>query len=726
MHTLMIRFSALVSASIVVLLSGQAMAGGSVPETAVAQLVSSDALVLVNVPDIGKLHEALRQSPVGKNVLDSSSMMAAANFIRAAGELASVALVDCSGSEFGKSFPKTWGLVVFRLPDDADELTQPAVGFVGVIPEGGSKLAGRIGEKLLPAFAAMAKEMDLKVSTHEGHKIFRMSNLKEGGGFSVTFVEGYVFVGNELGVKKLLGCADAQGESLAATAAYKDAAAEFDREAVATTFVNMVPVMEGVLADIPPGSKQERETHFIGTYALTGIRAWAVPQGNGFSESVQFAFDEEQDQALIGILRSRKHIKLTSLSVVPAKYAAFLGLNLGPGKDLYSAMQELVMAVHGEEVRVKFDEIHDWLMQAFSIDVENDLFGELGPELFVAATLRKPDALANRRNPKPRWADFHVLGGVQVGNPEDAQKTVEALLAAEPFKKQGITVSPEKFGDLDIHIVGHPNLGKNVIAYAYVGKFLVVANSREALARADRCHRVKKTLAEAPEFTAEGRVLASPLLAGVYVRTEPLLAAILPRLIAEKAPAIRSFAPDLGRALAAAGNLQVGVTSGEGGLFIETEAAVPVATALVSLATAGPFSKPILGRKAERVKDPAKKLGKALRKYHRRNGQPPESLHELVPQCIDELPLDPFTREDFQYGVSKDKKGWFVFSVGPDGKAEVIPANYTLAEWQALTRATEPGKAAKAKRLIYRFRHKQNADERAWDDEGDIVKTGTW
>ncbi|MBT3375918.1 MAG: hypothetical protein HN742_40605 [Lentisphaerae bacterium] len=705
---------------------GRLQAADADAETAIAQLVSSDALVLVNIPDTRTLQEALKKSPVGKGVAASSSMVAVANFIQAAGELASVALADCPGSEFGKGFPKTWGLVVFPLPDDADELTQPALGFVGVIPEGGEQFAHRFGEKLLPAFGAMADGMELTVGSSKGQKIYRMNNLKEGGGFSVSFVERFVFLGNEPGIERLLSCADGAGETLAGSAVFQDAAAEFDPAALATAYVNMVPVMEGVLADIPPGSKQERETHFMGTYALTGIRAWAVPEQDGFRESVQLAFDEEQEQALIGILRTRKHLKLTSPTVVPSKYGAFLGLNVGPGKELYSAIQELVLAVHGEEVRVKFDEIHDWLLQSFNIDVEEDLFGELGPELFVAAALRKPDALANRKNPTPRWADFDILGGIQVGQPEDAQKTIEALMGAEPFKKQGMSVVPEKFGDLDVYLIQHPGLGQTVIVYAYVGDFLVLANSRQALARAARCHRVKDTLARTPPFSADGSVLSSSLLAGIYVRTEPVLAAILPRLIADKAPPIRNFAPDVGRILASAGNLQAGVISDEGGLFIETEAAVPVATTLVSLATAGPFSKPILGRKAEAVKDPAKKIGKALRKYHRRNGAGPESLHELVPECIEELPLDPFTREDLQYGVSKDGKGWFVFSVGADGAADVVPSNYTLADWEALKTSVEPGKARKAKRVIYRLRPKQNADERAWDDEGDIVRTGTW
>ena len=54
----------------------------------------------------------------------------------------------------------------------------------------------------------------------------------------------------------------------------------------------------------------------------------------------------------------------------------------------------------------------------------------------------------------------------------------------------------------------------------------------------------------------------------------------------------------------------------------------------------------------------------ALLRYRQKNGRYPERLERLVPDLLDDLPLDPFSGEPFKYQRGGD--GWILYSVGAD------------------------------------------------------------
>ena len=56
------------------------------------------------------------------------------------------------------------------------------------------------------------------------------------------------------------------------------------------------------------------------------------------------------------------------------------------------------------------------------------------------------------------------------------------------------------------------------------------------------------------------------------------------------------------------------------------------------------------------------KLGLALKVYKALKGIYPESLHDLKPDILTELPVDPFTGKDFHY--NRDGDGFIVYSIG--------------------------------------------------------------
>jgi hypothetical protein len=55
----------------------------------------------------------------------------------------------------------------------------------------------------------------------------------------------------------------------------------------------------------------------------------------------------------------------------------------------------------------------------------------------------------------------------------------------------------------------------------------------------------------------------------------------------------------------------------------------------------------------------------AIERYRRVHGEAPEKLDQLVPEFLDQPPVDPFDGAPLRYRV--DAGGYKVYSIGPDG-----------------------------------------------------------
>ncbi len=185
--------------------------------------------------------------------------------------------------------------------------------------------------------------------------------------------------------------------------------------------------------------------------------------------------------------------------------------------------------------------------------------------------------------------------------------------------------------------------------------------------------------------------------------------------------------PAITAALQGIAETQFVLRNTEQGLEIESTSPLPASTTLASLIALDRLAQPRVGRRAKDAEERMKKVGQALRKYYRKNQMPPDSLMQLVPGYIKKLPRDPFlVGSDFRYGICEGGSGWVLASVGPDGEPNVDVDAYHSGRWQAMMRAQDATQIALGKRLLYRFHHKRFKDERALDDEGDIVRTGGW
>jgi hypothetical protein len=68
----------------------------------------------------------------------------------------------------------------------------------------------------------------------------------------------------------------------------------------------------------------------------------------------------------------------------------------------------------------------------------------------------------------------------------------------------------------------------------------------------------------------------------------------------------------------------------------------------------------------------------AVRLFEMEKERYPQSLDELVPQYLDEVPLDPFDLKPLRYRKRQDK--WIIYSIGPDCKDDGGVKNYVRRE----------------------------------------------
>ena len=67
------------------------------------------------------------------------------------------------------------------------------------------------------------------------------------------------------------------------------------------------------------------------------------------------------------------------------------------------------------------------------------------------------------------------------------------------------------------------------------------------------------------------------------------------------------------------------------------------------------------------------RLGVAMHLYRARHGSFPETLDALVPECIEQIPTDPYSGTPLR--LKRSDTGWVVYSVGPS-KSETHADSY--------------------------------------------------
>jgi len=703
-----------------------AQAPNEAPPKPMATAAPKDAILCLAVDDSVALRRALRESAAGRTVGESALLKSGLAFLQAARDFALQYLGEVSGDRLQELLPSEWALLVFDLPPDAGELQQPGVVCVGRLPAGkGDELEKLWTERLFPRVQALIKDAKIERGVYRDVPVYRFQKPEESP-LAAAFVHGMLAFGSPPGVHRFVDEPPASGKSLTTDPDYQAAAERFFPEALATAFLGLGAPIRRHVSELAEGSKARKDAHLLGLEFIRSLSGSVKPADGRFHEAVFLDMGDNAEEGLIGLLHSRRPISPRSAALVPDHYAVHLALSITSGAELFEVFCELVIRGEGEEARKNFDELREFTKAQWRIDLDQDLVGQVGAEAF-AALAPPQDADWTGAKAKPRLQDCQFLIGLQVKDATVLRESLRRALDSSVFGDQGITLTVESHENVDFHIVRGPKLPAEGRAYAFFASFLILGRDTESLKQVLVALTERRSLARNPRCKAARAPFSNPAIATLYVNASPVLKQLIPALLEKEQPALQPFVPVLTELAAQAGEGRLVLRPCERGLLVDGDFALPLLTPLVGLAGAGHFGKPLAGRRAERAKDQMKEVGKALRKYYRKNQAPPDTLMQLEPTYIEELPTDPFRQGGhFGYGVSDGGAGWILTSVGPDGKADIDVDDYNEQQWRELRKTRDPVTIEKAKRLIYRFRPDKLRDEKPYDDEGDIFFTGNW
>ena len=686
-----------------------------------------DTVVYVEVPDVSTLGAALRDSAIGSVFKDSPLLGAGAVFLKSGLDLALQFTGGVQTAELKSLLPKQWAAVVFPHAAGADAAQRSGFALAGRLPQADGRLQAVWADHVLPTFTSLDKELQARVESVAGGKIHVLQKAPEPP-FYVAFTERFLVLGNQLGVRAFLAAQAEPGESLGTQARYTEVAQRLAAASLASAYVDIASAIDRKLAGLPEGSKERRELESMGIDVLRGIGATTQAVGSRFHETVLLHTARDTAQGVLGLINTSEPILVRSAALVPDDYGAHVALSITSGADLLAAIREIVYFNEGDQGINNMNQGFEFLRTQTGVDFEADVFGQIGAELFAAGKLSGAAPWKDGGLKRLRPNDFEFLIGLKVLDAAKTKETVAQFLGSPLMTGAGIEQTSEMHQNVEISLVTGPKLPGGGWAYAFLADFLVLSRGPAAVKRAVDALGNKKNLQARPGFQIERTPFDEPVIARLHLDPTPQLAAVDESLLRQiKPPALKPFLSVVKSALSGVGAVTVVVRPSQDGLVLDADLPLPVVTTLVAAASIDALSKSALERQAEAARERMKAVSKALKKYYRKNNVPPDSLLQLVPAYIAQLPGDPFLGDDpFAYGVAAGGGGWILASVGPDGKPDVDVDSYNAQEWQALLRASDPAAVATARELIYQHGKKKARDEKAADDEGDIVMTGTW
>lgn len=686
-----------------------------------------DAVTYVEVPDVAALGAALRDSDIGAAFKASPLFGAGAVFLRAALDLAVQFAGGIQTAELRSLLPTQWSAIVLPQAEGADAARRSGFALAGRLTQTDGRLQAVWSEHVLPTLTSLDKGFRAKVETVPGGTIHVVQKGQEPP-FCVSFTERFLVLGNPLGIRAFLAAQAQPGESLGTQSRYTEVAQRFAPSPLASVYVDVASAIDRKLADLPEGSKERREMESMGFDTLRGIGGTTRSAGSRFHETVLVHTERDSAQGVLGLINTSEPILMRSASLIPDDYGAHLALSITGGADLLAAIRELVFFNEGDQGINNMNQGFEFLRTQTGVDFEADVFGQIGAEVFAAVKLAAAAPWKKGGMKKLRPSDFEFVIGLKVNDAAKAKETVAQFLGSPLMTGAGFEQTTETHQDVEIFVVTGAKLPGGKQAYAFLADFLVFSREPATIKRAVDALCNKKNLQARAGYQIERTPFDEPVIARLHLDLSPQLAAIDDSLLSKiKPPALRPFMNVVKSALSGVGAATVVVRPSRDGLVLDADLPLPVITTVAALASIDGLSKSALERQAETARERMKNVSKALRKYYRKNNVPPDSLLQLVPGYIADLPGDPFLGDDpFGYGVAAGGSGWILVSVGPDGKPDVDVDAYNAQEWQALLRATDPATVAEARRLIYQHGKKNARDEKAADDEGDIVMTGTW
>ncbi len=431
-----------------------------------------------------------------------------------------------------------------------------------------------------------------------------------------------------------------------------------------------------------------------------------------------FVHTGTQPTGLVRMLTAGRPVEPTMLRFIPGTYTAVLAFSLRD-VGLWDRFRTMLVQAAGPGAGDFLQTIVTRVEQQHGINIKSDVLDAFGDEVAVGIDLSRLESFFGApREPTPE--EVPVVFAARLAKPQVLSATLDKLAASQALWQQGVERKARKVGDQTLYSFSVPLNPDVRPSYVLSGDTLLASLRPEPLQAA--------LAAPQKPFALKAAGPNQPVHAMVQFDDSAFLASVLRCIRGELPAGTARLLADLEPVIASLRGYQATLRREQGGVLIEARS---------DLGTLGTFALAAIlfdqGNRvvARRVEGDFDRLAKALERYREQKGHYPETLDQLVPDFLPELPRDRFAPRR-AYGYSRGQPGpegklpdaWLLTSVGPDKRPNIPVEQFDPPQWSRKLASNDPEDIQLLKRAIYRFQPDRYRDERKNDDEGDLYRMG--
>ncbi len=700
----------------------------------IESVVPADSLVFVQVKNLTGISDGFAKTAVSQTIDQLELLSAGREFLRSGLRFLVAYVTETPYDQVWKMLDKGFAVV---LINPKDQFTSPGVAIVADVSGDRSGFETMLNGKVLPRLKALPRGGALETADAHGITIHKFGAQGKDP-LCLAMIGDTFVVGAEPAVKALAGVSKGQAPSIASLAAYQSARQSAPVDAGAFVYLNLAAVYAMQEEEWQAEPDQKIKLDAVGLTGIQNIAVGLAFEGAGVREKIFLATGKEKT-GLLKHFAEQPAKAPTSVALVPQGFSVYAAAQGGEGEKLYQALKELVRQIQGEEGLQKLQATEMAFQQNAQVDVEQDIFGSMGSEAFVAADLRKVIEAAGTRN--PQFSDLQFIVGAETKDIPKLEGSLAQIFLSPFFVNQGIAVNKVQYKNADLSVLADPRRPELSITYAFLDRFILLANSTETMKRVVDAREAKQSLATSESFTQVSKAMAPESNLIAYLDTKSVLPAVM-ALVAQKAPmGFRPFLPALQALADRMTGMGIQLSNAPDGVKGEALSPVGVPFWIVSLGSLGNLAKPPVQRKIGQTNRAFGRTEWAIRRFRDENGRYPTTLAELVPQYLKKVPADPFSpnRADLGYVLlagagapaapagerpSPQTAAFLLISIGPDGKQDMNPQDQSIPAMVKKAESQDPADVAWFKSKVYQFRKEVYPDKRALNDTGDIVRPG--
>jgi general secretion pathway protein G len=585
------------------------------------------------------------------------------------------------------------GRLTFALVDlDLEELNKkgsqalPEVLILADVSKNRDQLKDLLDSKILPKIKQQDSQTQVTTEKYQNFSLTTLTN-KEGEAISYAFLDNTFVVSLKPSLmKKVMSLQSGQGEgkSIADNASYQSVAEAIARDkSEFHVYINMRRVLDLTKKQVLTTGKlsDQQALKFLNYYNLNSL-SWSVAvEGAGVKDRFFLQTYPSEKGFWTHMLKDLEGSSITSESMIPADVLYYQSSLINWVQLWHYLLTVLQEAMPPQEYQ-KFELGLAFLRDGLKLDPEKNLLEYLGDEIVLAVNVKGLDELMAGGRPSPD--NYPFLFMLKLKNPAGLQQTLTQIgtLLQLQFKR-------DKVGDIPIQYLDIPNPNFPIqLNYAFLNNFWALSLSKSMIGEVNHALKGDTALVNTPDYKELKTHFSEEKIIGlVYVNLKDILKLLAPladKGMASLAQQMKETVPDLNQvkppelskiAEALFGMMMVSKTREDG--FV-SEAYSPVGGfmglalvggligALSSSTTPKPFPEDDNAEQAKTLAD-MRILTTAIESYIAEKGVPPETLEELAPKYLSEVPLRDGWGNEFIYEVGEDNQTYSLISLGKDG-----------------------------------------------------------